>query len=102
MSANEIHVDDIGTIFRVTLMDGDVIVDISTATTKQLIFKKSDSTIVTQTAAFTTDGSDGQIQYTTLEDDLDIAGVWRLQAFVIMPTGEWSSDFGPFVVFENL
>ena len=40
MAANEIHVNDVGTKFLVTVTDGSIAVDISSATTKQLIIKK--------------------------------------------------------------
>ncbi len=29
MAANEIHLNDIGTVFELTMMDGDAVVDIS-------------------------------------------------------------------------
>ena len=44
MPANEIHQNDIGTIFKVTVKDGDSAVDISSATSgssKTIIFKKN-------------------------------------------------------------
>ena len=40
MASNEIHKNDIGTVFKVTIKDGSSAVDIYTSTTKQLIFKK--------------------------------------------------------------
>ena len=40
MAANEIHVNDVGTQFLVTVTDGSRAVDISSATTKELIIKK--------------------------------------------------------------
>ena len=110
MAANEIHVNDIGTVFEVTLLDegsSPQIVDLSTATVKELIFKDPAGTSTTQTAAFTTDGTDGKIQYTTLTGDLDTAGLWYLQAHIVIGTaspinGEWRSDIGQFEVFDNL
>ncbi len=73
----EIHLNDIGTIFRMTLLDGTTPVNISNATTKQLIFKKPSSVVVTQTAVFYTDGSDGIIQYTIVDGDLSETGEWQ-------------------------
>ena len=40
MPANEIHLNDVGTKFLVTIMDGSSAVDISTASTKQIIIQK--------------------------------------------------------------
>lgn len=102
MAANEIHNGDIGTIFEVTLKDGTVLVDLSGATTKEILFLPPNKALKTKTAAFKTDGTDGIIQYTTLAADLDQAGKWKLQAHVVLPTGEWKSDIAEFRVHKNL
>lgn len=102
MAANEIHVGDIGTVFLGTVMDGSSVVDVSGATTKQLFFKKPDDTVLTKTAAFTTDGSDGKIQYASIAADLDIAGWWNWQGKLILPGGTWRTDVHRFQVHVNL
>lgn len=103
--------DDIGVKFTVTIMEPDptdpdtlIVKDISAATTKQLIFRKPtpDLTVVTQTAVFVTDGSDGQIRYTSILGDLDIAGRWSLEGQVVLPTGTFRSDRDRFDVEEIL
>ena len=101
-SIYEIHVGDIGTAFEVTLKDCDGVVDISTATSKELIFRKPDKTVVVKIAVFKTDGTDGIIQYLTILDDLDLKGAWSIQAKVTLPTGTWSSDIQKFKVYANL
>lgn len=101
MSANEVHVGDIGTIFELTVMDGASVVDVSTATTKEIVFRKPDGTTATKTATFTTNGSDGKIRYATVANDLDKHGTWKVQAHIIMPTGEWRSDMSEFTVYTN-
>ena len=102
-SVEEIHVGDIGTQFQATLYDCDVVVDISTATVKEIIFLKPDGTKVVNTADFLTDGSDGIIYYApTLATELDQEGNWKIQARVVMPTGTWSSDVQKFKVYPNL
>ena len=102
MSANEVHIGDIGTIFELTVMDGASVVDVSTATTKEIVFRKPDGSTATKTAAFTTNGSDGKIRYTTVALDLSVAGDWAVQAHVVLPTGEWRSDLSTFRVYPNL
>ncbi len=87
----EIHQGDIGTIFRITVYDGSSTVDVSGATSKEILFLKPDATTLTKTAAFYTDGTDGIIQYTTITGDLDTVGGWQLQAKVTLPTGTWTS-----------
>lgn len=101
-SVEEIHVGDIGTVFEVTVHDCDVVVDISAASTMEIVFKKPDKTIVTKVAVHTTDGLDGKMQYVTILDDLDLKGTWSIQARVTLPTGTWRSEISKFKVYANL
>lgn len=102
----EVHYNDIGTIFRATINDcingTQTIIDLSAATTLQLIFKSPNGVVKTKNASLTTDGTDGQIQYTTVDQDLDEVGNWKLQAYIVLPSGSWRSDIGCFRVYENL
>lgn len=104
---NEVHIGDIGTVFRVTLNDcgggTPVVVDVSSATTKQILFTKPDKTVLTKDATFTTDGTDGQIEYASIDGDLDAKGTWKIQARIVFPNGsKWSSDVSKFKVYPNL
>ena len=91
MPANEIHVDDLGTKFIVTVKDGDSVINVSGATTKNIIFKKPSGTKVTAAASFETDGSDGVISYivTGTEDDdlgvLDVRDMPHFDGVIRMP-----------------
>lgn len=104
MARGEIHVADVGTIFRVTLKDqDDVVVDVSAASSKLIILKKPDGTTVSKTASFYTDGTDGIIQWTTtLITDLDQDGKWKLQAKITIASAIHSSDIVTFDVYPNL
>lgn len=104
---NDIHLGDIGTVFEATIKDCkdgvSSIVDVSGATTKEIIFKKPDGSKLTKTAVFKTDGADGIIQYVTVAGDLDQVGIgWKLQAYLILPSGSWRSSTYQFTVLENL
>ncbi len=81
-----IFVGDVGTIFRLTFKEcvGDVptIVDISTSTSKSFVFRRPDNSLLTVTPVFTTDGTDGKLQYTSVTDDINMIGVWCLQGSV--------------------
>lgn len=101
-SVEEIHQYDVGTIFQITLEECDVIVDISSATIKEIIFKKVSGITITKTAIFVIDGTDGRISYTTIADDLDEIGTWEIQAKVVLPTGTWHSSKSKFKVWSNL
>lgn len=103
----EAHVNDIGTIFRVTVYDtnesgGQDIADISDATSITFTFKNPNGATFTRSANFTTDGTDGKVQYVTVDGDLNIAGTWSIQAFVVTPEGSHNTNVGAFRVFENL
>lgn len=103
MSA-EIHVGDVGTAFKITVKDEDeAVIDISTATLKQIWFQKADGTVVTKTASFVTDGTDGQMQYVTEDDDLDQTGKWKIQGYIeIGASRKVHTDISEFKVWPNL
>ena len=100
--AEEIHVGDIGTLFEATIMDGSQVVDISGATTLQIIFLKPNGTRLEKTAALSGDGTDGRMRYVTVAGDLDIAGFWKMQGFVELATWEGHSPIETFQVYDNL
>ena len=102
MAANEIHKGDIGTQFTVTVQDGTTVVAISTASTKQLIFKKPGGTILTKSTSFVTDGTDGKMQYVSVDGDLSDDGVWKMQGKVIIGGNTFSTDITSFKVYRNL
>jgi hypothetical protein len=102
MASEEIHVNDIGNTFTITLKDGTAVVDISTATTKSIIFGKPDGTTLTKTAGFVTDGSDGKINYSSVSGDLNIPGIWSIQAHVVLSSGNWKTDIAHFDVHDNI
>lgn len=68
-------------VLTITDADGDA-VDISTATTRQYVIEKPDGTVVTKTAAFATDGTDGKLSWTVEAGFLDQAGTYLIEAVV--------------------
>lgn len=99
----DIHEGDVGTPFIITITDCDGVVNISTATELKIYFLKPDrTTTLTKTAALYTDGTDGKLSYTSIADDLTPAGNWRIQGYVKLPSGEWSSEIEDFYVAANL
>jgi len=102
MACADIRLNDIGTVFELTIMDCDVIVDLAGYTSLVILFKKPDKTTVTRVGTLTTDGSDGKMQYVSVAGDLDLLKSWQIQARVTLPTGTWSSDISKFTVKENL
>jgi hypothetical protein len=103
MPVGEIHVNDVGTNFVVTIKNEDnEAVDVSTASIKNLIFRKPDGTLLTKASSFVTDGTDGQIKYSFISGDLDQHGKWSVQAFIDFGSTEWYSDIDKFTVYNNL
>lgn len=102
MAANEIHKDDIGTVFTLTVKDGSAVVNVASASSKLIKFRKPGGVIISKTAEFVTDGTDGKIKYTAIAGDLDQSGPWTFQAVLTFASGTWSSDIHKFTVYPNL
>ncbi len=103
MAKGEVHMGDVGTVFIATITDQDgVVVDVSAASVKQILFRAPYGKVLTKNATLTTDGKDGKIQYTTVANDLDATGKWSRQGHVTIGAGEWKSDITQFDVYGNL
>ena len=100
--ASEVHLNDVGTAFEVTIKDGSDAVDVSAATTKEIIFRSPAGVKKVKAASFKTDGTDGIIQYTTVADDLDEEGRWGIQGHIVLGSGDWNTDLDEFLVHRNL
>lgn len=98
----EVHKDDVGTIFELTLKDSGVVVDLSSQTLLQIIFERPDGTTVEQTAVFVSDGLDGKIKYVSVANDLDVTGMWKMQGKVAITVGIFRTSTHEFRVHENL
>jgi len=100
--ASEIHVNDIGTRFLVTIKDDGTVVDVSGATLLQIIFRKPSDTVMTKTGTLMTDGTDGQIYYDAILGDLDEVGNYKIQGKVTITSGTFYTDIQTFKVHCNL
>ena len=102
MAAEEIHVGDVGTQLVVTVKDNTTVVDIASATAKYITLKRPDGTSLQKNTSFVTDGTDGQMQYTTVSGDLSICGSWKMQGKVEITSGDFNTDITSFKVYRNL
>ena len=103
LGQNEIRIGDIGTVFVATVKDGTTAVDISSASTKIMLFRKPRGKSISRAGAFVTDGTDGQLKYTVVAGDLSEKGIWEWQVRIVFPTGsQWSTDIEAFEVYGNL
>ena len=100
--AGEIHKGDVATIMRVMIVDQDgVAVDLSGATTKDILFIGPGRKITKETS-FQTDGTNGVLDYVIVEGDISAFGKWTKQWHIILPTGEWHTTAVEFPVLDNI
>lgn len=103
MAKATVHVGDVGTPIRLTIKDEKgAVVDVSAATTKEITIESPHGEAAVHPAAFTTDGTDGKIEYVTVAGDIHEAGTWSRQGYVVLPSGEWRTAVLPFDVEDNL
>lgn len=100
--ASEIHYGDIGVNFNITVMNGTAVLDVSNADDIYIIFQKPDSSDLIKTASLITNGTDGNIRYTTVSGDLDQVGTWQIQAKVDFGISVFSTDIQKFKVYRNI
>ena len=103
--ASQIHQDDVGTRFEITIKDDGNIVNISGVeggSVHQLSFRKPSDTVIDRTATLKDHGISGVMFYDTVAGDLDEAGIYKLQAKVIIPSGTFFTDIYTFKVYNNL
>jgi len=98
----DVHLNDVGTVFRLTVLDDGAAVDLSEATTKQILFKKPSGLLLTKSAEYYTDGLDGIIDYTSASGDLSELGEWQMQAYIVTNTSSWHGTVEEFRVFPIL
>lgn len=98
----QLRVGQVGATIRVVITDGGLAIDLSTATVKILKLSSPYGPVVEKAATFTTNGTDGSLEYVLAVDDLNEAGPWRCQPYVELGTEKFhGSPFG-FQVGENL
>lgn len=98
------QVDDVGIVLLVQMYkqsDGTPL-DISDASSLQIIYSFPDGTRFTKTASLYTDGIDGKLYFTTEEDDLPIAGYYSIQGKVVIGSAIIFSEVEQFSVLDNV
>ncbi len=104
MSSGEIHVNDFGTRFLVTVKEDGVGVNLSGASELTISFRKPSDTVVSKTGSTIADGSalSGVMYYDTIAGDLDEIGYWKLQGKVSMAAGTFYTNVSTFQVHSNV
>lgn len=101
--AAEIHVDDEGTSFRITVLDeASRVVDLTGAERLEVWFRRPDQVPLVREADVHGDPSAGVMEYVTASGDLSIAGAWRVQGHVALPGGLIHTNVHKFRVYPNV
>lgn len=100
--SSQIHVNDIGTTLIGTVVDDGAVVDISSASSIQMVIKKPDQTTMTKTASLNSDGLDGKMKYITVDGDFDQAGNYKIQGKVVIGSATYYSSVSTFKVYCNI
>lgn len=99
----DLHLGDIGTVLRFTVKEQNVALDISAATVKTLKLRKKDKTVIERDLDFTTDGTDGDVEYVTVDGDIvGNKGKWLAQVYLEMPGGKWHTSKVEVEVDDNV
>jgi len=99
---NHIQVGATNLLIKLTVKSGNSALDISDATTKNIIIERPDSTLVTGSGIFFTDGTDGILYYRTIVTDLNQDGEYNAQAYLVTPSFTGYTTQISFTVYENL
>jgi hypothetical protein len=99
---SSLRIGDVGTPFKITVYDVDGVVNLSSCTSKKIYLEKPSGETLEKTASFLTDGSDGIIQYLTIQGDIDEVGTWQIQAKIEFSNSKFSTDIQKFKVLRNL
>lgn len=98
-----IRVDDIGTVFRVSVIDQDSnSVDLSSLLNAYLYFGKPDGTTIQKTPYIYSDSASGILQYVTQSGDINMIGLWSLQAKVEFSGSIYNTAISTFRVERNI
>lgn len=99
------QLNDVGVILEVTVTkesDGTAL-DISTATTRQIILSTPlTNEDIEKVGVLTGDGSDGKMHYTTEAGVLDEVGIWKVQGRVVIGAMDVRTSVESFEVFANV
>ncbi len=100
---NHIQVGAINIALKLQIREGNSVLNIGTASIKTIIIEKPDSTLISASASFFTDGSDGILLYhTSGSSDLDQKGDYNMQAYIVMSGFTGYTTPVTFTVYENL
>jgi hypothetical protein len=99
---NNVMVGAEGLNIEIQIREGYNPLNISTATTKNIILEKPSGAKIIVSASFTSNGTDGKFYFVTSGSDLDESGIYSVQGFVNLGTFSGYSTTTTFEVKQNL
>ena len=102
ITIGEAHVDDVGTEVRLNVTDGGVPVDLTGATELTIRLRKPSGAIVDKPAFLVGPATDGVINCYTAAGDLDEAGIYFVQARIVLAAWSGHSEKRQLRVHENV
>lgn len=104
ISTNNIQVGTIGLVIELKIKKNNSVMDVSSASVKQIIILKPDGITKTiNTATFSTNGTDGLIRYvTTGSGEINQAGDYQVQGYLEMSGVKSYTSIVQFHVVSNL
>jgi len=97
--AGKIYVGDVGTAFKLVMIDPETnqAVDLSTATSLNISVRKQNGQIVNWAAQ--KGANIGEVEHIAVDGDLDIAGRYEMQAVVALPAWSGRSETVDVIVY---
>lgn len=102
--ATYLQQDDEGVLIVVTVYqeDGTTPYDLSTSTDTEIWLGPPSGEPLHVTATFTTDGTDGKLEYQVVAGDLSVNGTWNVQAVWQESGNQRHSTVTSFEVYRNV
>lgn len=98
----DLQITDVGVVVELTITDGTDAIDLSSASTMEIVIRGPTSASITKTATFTTDGTDGKIRFTTGVADFVQTGNYQIQGHIIDTGQDWTTSLVTVLVGPNL
>jgi hypothetical protein len=87
--ASEFRLNDVGSTLDARVEEDGSAMDLSTATAITFRLHKPSGTILERAGIVVGDGSAGRAKYVFAPQELNEAGEWRFEVYVVMPSGAW-------------
>ena len=99
-------VGDVNTELIVQFLDGTgAVIDISTASVKQIVLKRpavgGTHAVLVKTASLYTDGTDGKAVYRTVTGDFSVAGFYEIEGYAEIGANEFTTAGEQFPVLNT-